>query len=323
MTGSKSGGHRCQRGRWLIVRRWAARRICHARTCTQSVLTHARVLSVAPSMQWLEMAELKVCLATGTPVSHVAASAGSSASSSAVTAATVKDRETYDMRMRQAIFCMEELLLLQPNNAAFHARVSELICAVCSEGGNAVVWTSEKDLRSARLHASESVRLTNKQSAYALTALADASYLHYCSVSRSPVVAGAKLLSGLPLSRVASIAANASAGAAAPGKSAASTAAAGASTYQMSEDEKTLAQEAKALHALAAAHLRALASDGYGVSVAAQARADVAVPGAGAPVVVQGGDALPALAVEAHLLASSSLAALQKQAEKMNAAGAS
>lgn len=80
-----------------------------------------------------------------------------------------------------SIFCAEEALLLNPRNAALHARAAELQCryaTLLESNGKSALLT----LFCARLHASESVKLSNKKSAYCLAALADASYLHACTV---------------------------------------------------------------------------------------------------------------------------------------------
>lgn len=96
----------------------------------------------------------------------------------------------------QAIFCLEEMVLLDPSNAATHTRLAHLLCVhygkyVLFQGSasktnlRAFVSGLESNgadilgnLRQARLNASQAVQLTKKQSAYALVTLACASYLY-------------------------------------------------------------------------------------------------------------------------------------------------
>jgi len=80
-----------------------------------------------------------------------------------------------------SIFCTEEAILLNPKNAALHARAAELQCRYASLL-ESIGKSSLLTLFCARLHASEAVKLSNKKSAYCLAALADASYLHACTV---------------------------------------------------------------------------------------------------------------------------------------------
>jgi hypothetical protein len=100
-----------------------------------------------------------------------------------------------------SIFCTEEALLLNPKNAALHARAAELQCRYAtlleSNGKSALLM-----LFCARLHASESVKLSNKKSAYCLAALADASYLHACTVRG--ISHDVRLLSGEPIENYSS-----------------------------------------------------------------------------------------------------------------------
>ena len=167
---------------------------------------------------WLEMAELQLYLSTN-PLS--------------------KNNNSYTNRIPHAIFCMEELLLLQPNNAAFHTRMSDLLCRNTVELGlpsftnhtqfinnntspsssSSLVYKQYKamdikhedydqliyTLRNARLHASEGVRLTNKLNLYSLMSLADSCYLHYCSKLKQPFLVQGRLLLGYELNTMVTI----------------------------------------------------------------------------------------------------------------------
>jgi hypothetical protein len=80
----------------------------------------------------------------------------------------------------QAIHCYEELVLLSPNQAGWHARLADLHAArhgrdIAGEGAVA-------GLRQARLHAAEAVRLSEGGVAYAAAALADTAYLYVLAV---------------------------------------------------------------------------------------------------------------------------------------------
>jgi hypothetical protein len=75
----------------------------------------------------------------------------------------------------QAIHCYEELVLLAPNQAGWHARLAELTCA--AHVGALSAESATPALRQARLHAAEAVRLSEGAVAYASCALADAAYL--------------------------------------------------------------------------------------------------------------------------------------------------
>ena len=79
-----------------------------------------------------------------------------------------------------ALFAVEEMVLITPGSAAAHARASELGVAVASSYGNRdnEVEAARIAVRTARLHASEAVRLSDRSVAYALAALADSAWAH-------------------------------------------------------------------------------------------------------------------------------------------------
>jgi hypothetical protein len=79
-----------------------------------------------------------------------------------------------------ALFAVEEMVLITPGSAAVHARASELGVAVASSYGNRdnEVDAARLAVRTARLHASEAVRLSDRSVAYALAALADSAWAH-------------------------------------------------------------------------------------------------------------------------------------------------
>jgi len=218
----------------------------------------------------------------------------------------------------QAAFCYEELVLLAPNQAGWHARLCELLCAQHGgEGGSGAGEEARAGLRQARLHGCEAVRLSEGRSAFAAAALADA-----CALLTNAQLLGAggagagggaqeggeggaalplawRFLRGEPRDALAA----ADWAAAAPPPSARAAAAArsrvSARPPPPSAFDHAHAAEARARPALALHHMREL---------------EAAPPAAGTP-------ALPALAVEAGLLRSpAARAAREAQADLMQLA---
>jgi hypothetical protein len=209
---------------------------------------------------WLDAAELQLALP------NIAGVAGSRKSG----------------RLAQAAFCMEELILLQPANAAFHARAAELLVGQGCGGEGA-----EGRGRIARLHAAEAVRLTGKGCAYAIVALADAAYVHWCAVTGA---------------RPGPLALPCCSAAAAPSLVAAVEAGEGFPVSAGAGGDETgppvARAEAAALHALALRLLQALAASPAGAHTRRQAAGSVTA----ASVTVKLSAVFPALALEAALL---------------------
>jgi hypothetical protein len=197
----------------------------------------------------------------------------------------------------QAAFCYEELVLLAPNQAGWHARLCELLCALHGTGGGGEE-AARTGLRQARLHGCEAVRLTEGLSAYAAAALADACVLlTNAQLAASAAGGGAqdagegggvdfprawRFLHGEPLNDLAAAAA---AGAPVEAPALARAAAAARARFaapppSAATFDYALAAESQTLHALALHYLRELEGTPMGD------------PGA------------PALAVEASLLRS-------------------
>jgi hypothetical protein len=255
-------------------------------------------------------------------------------------------------RVPQALFCVEELLLIQPNTAAFHARAAELLCRIALEaaatGGGAASFAQpagsavsapepgspaaerEAGLRRARLHASEAVRLTRSNNAYALATLADAAYLHWCAVLRKAPKPGARLLYGVTLDRTADAIAAGSRGSTGAAAWGGAGGAADADAVTGSIDNMTLglASEDVSLHGLAVHHLTRLAAaarQGGGGGGGGEAGCGGAAAAALAPKQAGAGgsmaEAYPALAVEAVLLADGPLASLRLQSGDLEQRG--
>ena len=225
----------------------------------------------------------------------------------------------------QAIHCYEELVLLAPNQAGWHARLADLHAALhaAHPGSEAAA----AGLRQARLHAAEAVRLSEGGVAYAVAALADAAYLHALSVLaggagaggsadgrplRSAVPKEHRLLPGAPLSATARALADLSAAAGAAGADAAAAAAAARAPAVVTlppalEGAKLRAvEESLALHALACAYLEGLRG-GEGSARCAALAGKAPIPHAlcGPEVAAGRGwlELFPALAVEGELVA--------------------
>ncbi len=191
------------------------------------------------------------------------------------------------------------MLLIQPNNAAFHTRAAELMCRAFAECGGASGW-GEREVRSARMHAAEA-------------ALADAAYLHVCAAGGQAPAAGTRLLTGQPLERVAARAARGAAGAGAGAAAAAGALKEVAANFASSDAVAGDREEDASLHSLAALSLLGLAAGGAGSEAAAAAAAALLAPAAAAATASTVGDAFPALAVEASLLSATAVATLLRQ----------
>ena len=237
----------------------------------------------------------------------------------------------------QAIHCYEELVLLAPNQAGWHARLADLHAALHAPsiaGEHALTA-----LRQARLHAAEAVRLSEGSVAYAVAALADAAYLHAAAVlaagaappRRSAAIADElRLLPGCALGHMVRSLTDLSKGAS-PERAAAALAQPPAAITLPAAMEPARAralEESLALHALAVHYFSALRSGEAGVHCKAM-EGKAPLPHALCGPQVGAGQApawlqlFPALAVEGALLTGAHAAqALAAQAAYLKAVAA-
>ena len=218
----------------------------------------------------------------------------------------------------EALFAVEEMILNNPGSAAAHARASELGVTVAASYGNGTgeVAAARAAVRAARLHAAESVRLSDRSVAYALASLADAAWAHAALLRNNVISTAHRLLSGGTLDVTASRALfwfDSSEGksvvkAAEAGRVSGVAAATCATTTTTTAVKPLISQpltpgvvtqlrEVIGLHALASHYLREIAGGAGGRALAGRLLAPAAIKDAPRVAV-----ALPALVVDAALL---------------------
>ena len=221
--------------------------------------------------------------------------------------------------LTKAAFAAEEVVLITPEDAAAHARASELCAAAAvkdfkdSSASKDVISHVVFSLRCARLKAAEAVSLSRKGSAYALAALADAAFLHLTALfaqrngkwGKADVLQDDfRLLRAESLKKMASVAAG--------GQKAS---AARAVPLRESLGGSADAEESTKLHSLAAHHLRRL-REASAPELSALIAREVKVDG----VVIELREIFGALAFEHALLTDArAVRALQAQEDILRA----